>query len=46
MDLAQKKHRNVNLKRISKLSKKDLAKELPKICLKTYLPYEGCQQGK
>jgi len=41
-----KKHSNVNLKRISKLSKKDLVKGLPKICWKTHLLCEGCQQGK
>jgi len=41
-----KKLRHVNLKHISKLSKKDLVKGLPNICWKTHLLFEACQQGK
>jgi len=37
---------HVNLKHISKLSKKDLVKGLPKICWKTHVLYEACLQGK
>ena len=35
-----------DLKHISKLSKKDLVKWLPKICWKTHFLNEACQQGK
>jgi len=34
------------LKHISELSKKDLVKGLPKICWKTHILCEACQQGK
>ena len=35
-----------NLKHISRLSKMDLVKGLPKICWKTHLLCEACQPGK
>ena len=41
-----KKLGHVNLKHISKLSKRDLVKRLPKIYWKTHLLYEACPQGK
>ena len=41
-----KKLRHVNLKHISKLSKNDLEKGMPKICWKIHLLCETCQQGK
>ena len=41
-----KKFRQVNLKHISKLSKKHLVKGPAKICWKTHLLGEACHQGK
>ena len=41
-----KKLEHVNVKHISKLSKKDLFKCLPKICWKTHALYETYQQGE
>ena len=45
-EFGEKKFGHVNLKHISKLSKKNLVKGMPNICWKTHLLCEACQQGK
>ena len=45
-EIWHKKLGHLSLKYISKLSKRDLVKGLPKISWKTHLLCESCQQGK